>query len=57
MKYPLTIQTRPTQIVKYIFLNIISAQNPLPITFFSDLVCNKTLRLEIQHPHTRFFNL
>ena len=47
-KYPVTIQTQPTQIVKvyfvvkkpgfYRFLKIIGAQNQLPIIFCSDLV-------------------
>ena len=49
-----TIQTGLTQIVKVYFLlkkldfngflKIIGAQNQLPITFCSDLVCNKTLK-------------
>ena len=49
-KYFITIQTRPTQIVKVYFLlknrflKIINLQNQLPITYCSDLVCNKTLK-------------
>ena len=49
-KYTITIQTRPTQIVKLFkpvfngFLKIISAQNQLPIPFCSDLMHNKTLK-------------
>ena len=54
-KYPITFQTRPTQIVKVYFwlknryLKIIGAQNQLPITFRSDLVCNKAFEI---WPHT-----
>ena len=53
-KYLITIQTRPTQIVISIFLiekpvcnrflKIISLQNQLPITFYSDILYNKTLK-------------
>ena len=52
-KYLITIQTRPTPIVKSIFLiekpvfnaflKVIGVQNQLLITFCSNLVCNKTL--------------
>ena len=38
------------------FLLIFGAQNQLPITFCSDLVCNKTLRVEIQPANTRMSN-
>ena len=64
-KYLITIQTRPTQIVKVIFLlkprfltfflKIFDAQNQLPITFCLDLVCNKTLKAKVRHPHTQEF--
>ena len=62
-KYLITIQTPPTQIEMIIFLieklilKIIGVQNQLPITFFSNLVCNKILNLEIQPQHTRISNL
>ena len=36
------------------FLKIIGAQNQLPITFCSDLVCNKTLKAKIC-PYTHKF--
>ena len=54
-KYPITIQTSPTQIVFNAFLKIISAQNRIPINFCSDLECNKTLKAK--PPHTRNSNL
>ena len=64
-KYLITIQTRPTQIVISIFLiekpvfnrflKIIGVQNQLPITFCSDLVCNKILMVRNSTPtHTNF---
>ena len=39
------------------YLKIIGAQNLLPITFYSDLMCNKTLKAKIRSPHTRIYNL
>ena len=62
-KYLITIQTRPTPIVKsvfliekpgvYEFLKVIGVQNQLPITFCSDLVCKKTLMVRNSTPtHT-----
>ena len=61
-KYPITIKTRLTQIIKVYFLlkfrfltNIIGAQNQLLVTFCSDLVCNKTLKARNSTPtHTNF---
>ena len=38
LKYLIAIQTRQ----KKLFLKIIGEHNQLPITFLSDLVCNKT---------------
>ena len=62
-KYLITIQTQPTSIVKSIilieklvfnlFLKVIGVQNQLPITFYPDLVCNKTLMVRNLTPtHT-----
>ena len=58
-KYPIIIQTRPSQIVKeyYLlknrFLKINGSQNQVPITCGSDLVCNKTLKARNSTPpHT-----
>ena len=51
--YPITIQTRLLQIVKAFFiektvlngfLKIVGAQNQLPITFCTDLMCNKDIK-------------
>ena len=64
-KYPIIIQTQPTQIVKEYFslkkmvfdrfLKIIVAQNQLPITFCLDSVSNKTLNVRNSTPtHTNF---
>ena len=63
-KYLITIQTRPTQIVKVYFLlrngfneflKIVGAQNQLPITFCSDLMRNKTVKSKSSTPtHTNF---
>jgi hypothetical protein len=64
-KYPLAIQTRPTQIVKVYFLlktrfltnffKIVGAQNQLHITFCPDLMRNKTLKARNLTPtHTNF---
>ena len=64
-KYLITIQTRPTPILKSIFLienpffyeilKVIGVQNQVPITFCSDLVCNKTLMVRNSTPtHMNF---
>jgi hypothetical protein len=56
MKYLITIQTHPTQIVKVYFLlknrflKIIGAQNQLFITFCSYLMRNKTLKARNSTP-------
>ena len=61
-KYPFTIKTQLTQIVKVYFLlktrfltifKDYLLQNQLPITFCLDLVCNKTLQARNSTPHTR----
>ena len=60
-KFACTIQTRLTQIVKVYFLGteildfngflkVIGIQNQLPITFCSDIVCNKTLKAKKSTP-------
>ena len=63
-KYFITIQTRPTQIVKVyflskpgfnIFLKIVGEQNQLPITFCLDFMLNKSLKARNSNPtHTNF---
>ena len=64
MKYPFTIQTRPTQIVNSIFLNengfncpflkIIGLRNQLPITFGTALIRIKVLKDRNPTTHTNF---
>ena len=65
MKYFIAIQTCPTQIVKVYFLlkncfngflKIIGVQNQLPITFYSELIRNKTIKARNSTPHTRMSN-
>ena len=68
-KYPITIQTDPTpninsiflinsKPVSNVFLKIIGAQNQLPITFCTDIVCSKTLNARNSIPsQTNFEHL
>ena len=59
-KYPITIQTHQTQIVKGYFLLKTRVFRLLVhkinyLSFFSDLVCNSTSKARISTPHTRIF--